>query len=438
MMPPLVPGVDSSGSLPHSTPLAAETVPVLDRRATTKPPESSNDCILVVDDNRANLSLMGALLEGAGYHDVVLVEDPVRVVDLVKTLRPDAILLDLHMPALSGFDVLALLDAVVEPDDFLPIIVVTADSTTETRRAVLSAGAHDLLIKPVDVIEVVQRTKNLLETRRLTRELRQTNLVLHQRLSRQQESERRVVAEQDRVRSMIGEVLRGSAMTSVFQPIVDAAIGRIVGVEALTRFDTEPRRSPDQWFADAAAVGMGFELEMAAIRSALKQQGQLPDRAYLSVNCSPEVLSDPDFESFADDVDASRVVLELTEHTAISDYATVQARLEVLRAKGFRVAIDDAGSGFSSLHHILQLHPDIIKLDSGLIRGIDSDPAKRALATAMVTFAEELGAQLVAEGVETVKEFDTVRGLGISKIQGYLLGRPQTPPITISPIPGLL
>lgn len=379
---------------------------------------------------------MGALLEGAGHSNVVLVEDPFQVVDLVKTRTPDAILLDLHMPGLSGFDVLRLLEEVIEPDDFLPILVVTADSTKETRRRVLSAGAHDLLTKPVDVVEVVQRTEILLETRRLNRELRQTNRVLNQRLLRQEEHDRKAAAERDRIRGTIVEVLSGSVMTSVFQPIVDSAVGRIVGVEALTRFETEPRRPPDQWFADAATVGLGFELEMAAIRSALERQDELPEGAYLSVNCSPEVLVDPGLEVLADEVDASRVVLEMTEHTAIGDYAAVQSRLRILRSRGFRVAIDDAGSGFASLNHILQLHPDIIKLDSGLIRNIDDDPARRALATAMVTFAQELGAELIAEGVETIEEFETVRRLGIFKIQGYLLGRPQTPPILFSPIPG--
>lgn len=403
---------------------------------TTKTTGDKSECILVVDDNRANLSLMGALFERSGHTNVVLVDEPLRVVELMRTLEPDAILLDLHMPGLSGLELLALLGEVIDEDDFLPILVVTADSTTETRRQVLDAGAHDMLVKPVDVVEVVQRTNILLRTRRLTSELRQTNLALNQRLFRQEESERRAVAERDRVRALIGEVLGGSTMKSVFQPIVDASVGTIVGVEALTRFETEPVRSPDQWFADAAAVGLGFELEMAAIRSALKCQDHLPEDAYLSVNCSPEVLAEAGFESLADHVDARRVVLELTEHTAISDYASVQQRLGVLRSQGFRVAVDDAGSGFASLHHILQIHPDIIKLDSALIRDIDRDPAKRALATAMITFADELGAELVAEGVETMSEFETVRGLGISKIQGYLLGRPQTLPIVISTIPG--
>lgn len=411
---------------------------MLDRRVSSRPAQGLDDRILVVDDNTANLTLMGALLEGAGYTDVYLLDDPTRVVASVRTEQPDAILLDLHMPGLDGFEILELLGTVVEPDDYLPVLVVTADSTTETRRRVLSAGAHDLLIKPVDVVEVVQRTRNLLETRKLNQELRRSNRLLNQRLLRQEEAERRLAAEHERIREEIHDVLAGDAMNSVFQPIVDAAAGRIVGVEALTRFETEPRRSPDQWFGDASTVGLGFELEMAAIHSALARLTELPDGAYLSVNCSPEVLTDPGMLQLAEAVDATRVVLEMTEHTAIGDYGSVQERLAVLRAQGFRVAVDDAGSGFASLQHILQLHPDVIKLDSGLIRDIDTDPAKRALATAMVTFAAELGAELVAEGVETVDEFDTVRGLGITRLQGYLLGRPQTPPITIASLPGQL
>ena len=143
----------------------------------------------------------------------------------------------------------------------------------------------------------------------------------------------------------------------------------------------------------------------------------------------PDVLLDPSLAGLADEIDARRVVLEMTEHTAISDYHAVQEQLDLLRARGFRIAVDDAGSGFASLNHILQLRPDIIKLDSGLIRDIDSDPAKRALATALVTFAGELHAELVAEGVETVAEFQTVIRIGIKTIQGYLLGRPSELPL---------
>ena len=394
-----------------------------------------DDRILVVDDNRANLSLMGALLEGAGYQTVLLEQDPARVVELIGSFQPDLILLDLHMPGIGGLDILEMMNDIVEPEDFLPVIVVTADSTTETRRLVLGAGAKDLLIKPVDVVEVVQRTANLLQTRHLNRQLRLSNRSLNERLRRQEAHEREAREHQERLRTRIQDVLRGQRLTSVFQPIVDAAEGRIVGVEALTRFAAEPVRSPDQWFADAAAVGLGYELEMAAIRSALDRQAALPEGAYLSVNCSPEVLLDPGLVALAEEIDPARVVLEMTEHTAISDYRQVQTQLAFLRALGFRIAVDDAGSGFASLTHILQLRPDIIKLDSELIRDIDDDPAKRALATAMINFAGELGAELVAEGVETEDEFWTVRRLGIKTIQGYLLGRPQTLPLTEIVIP---
>jgi EAL domain-containing protein (putative c-di-GMP-specific phosphodiesterase class I)/AmiR/NasT family two-component response regulator len=394
-----------------------------------------DDRILVVDDNRANLALMGALLEGAGYQSVLLEQDPTRVVELLGSFQPDLILLDLHMPGMDGLDILRAMSDVVAPEDFLPVIVVTADSTTETRRLVLGAGAKDLLIKPVDVIEVVQRTANLLQTRHLNRQLRLSNRSLNERLRRQEAHEREARDKHERLRNRIQDVLRGRRLTSVFQPIVDAAEGTIVGVEALTRFAAEPVRSPDQWFADAAAVGLGYELEMAAIRSALDRQAALPAGAYLSVNCSPDVLLDPGLVALADEIDPARVVLEMTEHTAISDYGSVQTQLAFLRALGFRIAVDDAGSGFASLTHILQLKPDIIKLDSELIRNIDGDPAKRALATAMINFAGEMGAELVAEGVETEAEFWTVRRLGIRTIQGYLLGRPQTLPLAEIEIP---
>ena len=193
--------------------------------------------------------------------------------------------------------------------------------------------------------------------------------------------------------------------------------------------DREVRAEARQKLADAALVGMGYQLELAAIRSAFSRLGELPTGAYLSVNCSPDVLLDPALVNLSDEVDAGRIILEMTEHTAINDYAAVQTQLGLLRARGFRIAIDDAGSGFASLNHILQFRPNIIKLDSALIRDIDRDPARRALATAMITFAGELEAELVAEGVETVAEFETVRRLGIKTIQGYLLGRPQDLPI---------
>jgi len=125
------------------------------------------------------------------------------------------------------------------------------------------------------------------------------------------------------------------------------------------------------------------------------------------------------------DVPAERVVLELTEHTEVHDYGKFEETIENLRSKGVRLAVDDAGAGYSSFRHILNLRPDVIKLDIGLTRGIDGDPARRALGSALLTFGlDAYNASVVAEGIETEGEFKTLRALGCPFGQGYYLGRP--------------
>ncbi len=211
----------------------------------------------------------------------------------------------------------------------------------------------------------------------------------------------------------------------VFQPIVDLRTGGVAGAEALTRFEMLPDRSPDVWFAEAREIGLGVELEMAALRLALGQLRQLPSGLYLSLNASPDTMMSAEFRALVAEAPAERVVLELTEHDRIDDYELFGQAASELRSHGVRLAVDDAGAGFSSFRHILNLRPDIIKLDIGLTRGIDDDPARRALGSAMLAFGlDAFGAAIVAEGIETEGEFKTLRGLGCRFGQGYYLGRP--------------
>ena len=160
-----------------------------------------------------------------------------------------------------------------------------------------------------------------------------------------------------------------------FQPIVDLKSGNAVGTEALSRFADGSARAPDEWFAEAAEVGLGVELEVAALDAAIEQLPRLPSNLYLSLNASVETIMSDGFASSIDDVPAERIVLELTEHTRVNDYAGFGKGLESLRSQGVRLAVDDTGAGFSSLQHVLNLRPDVIKLDVGLTRGIDTDPA---------------------------------------------------------------
>lgn len=380
--------------------------------------------ILLVDDQPVNLQLLVKVLRSAGIDQVLATTDPQDAVDRFVEFQPDLVLLDLHMPRLDGFAVMEQLRLLSGPDDFLPIIVITADVTTETRSRALASGANDFLTKPFERTEVLLRIGNLLDTRALHRRLDERRTELEVELHRRQEAERREAAELAERACRIRSVIADDRVRLVYQPIVEVSSGAVVGVEALARFDAEPARGPDAWFAEAATVSLEVELEIHALRRALAVLPELRPTVYLSVNLSPSVLMSGALDGAGGTVVDRRLVIELTEHAEVTDYDLVHARLAGLRARGVRVAVDDAGAGYASLRHILRLRPDIIKLDRTLTGGIAHDPVRRALASSLVSFARELGGTLVAEGVETSDELAALRRLGIPYAQGYHLGRP--------------
>lgn len=238
-----------------------------------------------------------------------------------------------------------------------------------------------------------------------------------------EESEQRETRE---IASRIDSVLAGDALSIVYQPIYHIGQRRIAGVESLSRFTDNPTRSPDRWFGDAARVGMQVELETAAIRRALEGLARLPDDLYMSINASPDVIVSGAIEHELRDVPANSVVLEITEHALIENYDRIIEALKPLRERGIRIAVDDAGSGYSSFRHILHLDPDIIKLDMSLTAKVDTDPSRRALAAAMAGFSTETGMAIVAEGVETPSELEALKRIGIPLAQGYLLAKPMS------------
>jgi len=224
--------------------------------------------------------------------------------------------------------------------------------------------------------------------------------------------------------ALVRQALAPGAFAIHLQPICALIGGQPVGFEALSRFAIEPRRTPDAWFNDAAECGLGIELECAAIEAALIVYDRLPEPFTLSVNASPATVSSGALSRLLDHRTLDRLTLELTEHAAVESYDDLDTELAPLRAQGLKLAIDDAGAGFAGLQHILRLQPDIIKLDMSLIRTIDVDPARRALAGAMQMFARQTGAVLIAEGVESREELSTLAQLSFMRAQGYLLGKP--------------
>jgi EAL domain-containing protein (putative c-di-GMP-specific phosphodiesterase class I) len=219
----------------------------------------------------------------------------------------------------------------------------------------------------------------------------------------------------------IRDVIDGDRFHSVFQPIVELGTGRVVGYEALTRFDSG--QPPDVVFERANRVGLGTALEKVTLAAGLAAARSLElSSAWLSVNLSPEFIHTEDVSAALREAPRP-LVLEVTEHVAIEDYA---ALTEAVRALGpsIRLAVDDAGAGIANLRHVLELCPDVVKLDIVLVRGIGDDEARQALVAGMVHFAARGRFFLIAEGIETEEERDTLISLGVRLGQGYLIGRP--------------
>jgi EAL domain-containing protein (putative c-di-GMP-specific phosphodiesterase class I) len=230
----------------------------------------------------------------------------------------------------------------------------------------------------------------------------------------------------DTARQRVFEVLTRGNLTIAMQPIIDLERDRLVSAEALARFPDG--RGPDVWFREAQEMGLGVELELLALSTALAQVPHLPAGIRVSINASPSLILDPRMAEaiYQSGVSLEQLTLEITEHAAVTEYDEIKSALLLLRERGVHLAVDDTGAGYASFSHVLRLRPDVIKLDRSMVGDIGTDAAKRAFVTAVVLLALELDATITAEGVETAEELDTIASLGVDHAQGYHVGRPDT------------
>lgn len=219
-------------------------------------------------------------------------------------------------------------------------------------------------------------------------------------------------------RQRVEAILReGNGPTVVFEPIVDLKLDEIVGHEALARFPGGGASAA--WFAEAHAVGLGVELELLAVCRALDGR---EDEGYLWFQVSPATLASPAFRNLLRHQEApDRLVVELTEHAKLKDYADIAPGVNAIRALGVRVAVNETGSGFPCLRHVRVLTPDVVKIDRALISGIHSDAVQQRLARSLCALASSIGADLVAEGIEREEELATCRELGLRYGRGAAL-----------------
>jgi PAS domain S-box-containing protein len=225
-------------------------------------------------------------------------------------------------------------------------------------------------------------------------------------------------------RAEIGQVLVERAFQLVYQPIVDLGTRDVIAYEALSRFADGTR--PDRRFRDAWAVGLGPELELATLQTAVADAVALPAGRWLHLNVSPRLLVETDRLGPLLEPSDRPLVLEVTEHEPVTDYGVLRDAVRSL-GQDIRLAVDDAGAGVANFSHLVELRPDFVKLDLSLVRGVNADLGRQALVAAMRQFARSSGCRLIAEGVETEQEAATLQGFGVEFGQGYLFGRPERP-----------
>ena len=368
--------------------------------------------VMIADDEEGIRDALSSLL--ADDEQISLVGaggDADQAIAIAARERPDVALLDVRMPRGGGpRDAREI--AQVSPGTEL--IALSANDDLDDIRAMLRAGAGAYLVKGEGTAEIVDAIHRCIEgSDGRTRWAALLPRAYGTRPFGSRERLRRIEA-----------AVRGEGVDVVYQPIFDLRDGRPVGAEALCRFRAAPVRSPDVWFAEAAEVGLDIELEAMAVRRAVRSLDWFDPSIVLGVNVSPEMCCSSELPEALETVPADRLVLEITENAPVHDYERLGAALAPMRARGVRLAIDDTCSGFASLRHVLHLRPDTIKLDITLTGGIETDTARRLLVEALVGFAPSVGAEVLAEGIESVEQLLALRDAGVQLGQGYYLGRP--------------
>lgn len=376
--------------------------------------------VLVADDEQTVRDVLQILLASEPEMDLVaMAPDTESAIELAAREQPDVALVDVQMPGGGGARATR---EILRRSPPTRVIALSAHEDVDTVLRMLRAGALGYVVKSDSTDEILWAIHRTAEGKTSIPE--QLTAPVAFGIAEQLENRRQPSRRRQLQRERVERVIEGREFSMAFQPIFDIEDGSLVGAEALARFGSLPMRSPQAWLAEADAVGLLVDLDLALARAAIAELPRLPAAAYLSVNVSPETAVSEELPKLLGETDAARIVLEMTEHAPIDEYEGLREALRPLRESGIRIAVDDAGAGFASLRHIVRLEPDLIKLDITLTRDIDSDPVRQALAVALVSFAKQIDAAVIAEGVETQRQLDALRRAGIRYAQGFYLGRP--------------
>jgi EAL domain-containing protein (putative c-di-GMP-specific phosphodiesterase class I)/response regulator of citrate/malate metabolism len=379
--------------------------------------------VLIADDQRlAAAGTTAALDSGDGFELVGVAASAARAAELAESEHPDVALVSARVTGGGDDAVRAILTA--SPDT--RVLAHSGGTDHSEVVAMLRAGAGGFLVRGAPPRKLMAALRAAAHGDTIFDGT--VNGAVLRELMDQVHAANRGHEAMITKRARIRRVLEREEFDIVFQPIVALDSRAIVGYEALSRFAAEPERGPDQWFAEAHEVGLGPDLELAAIRLACDRSCDLPEGMFMAVNVSPVTTERPELLALLAGCQVSEVVLEVTEHAQVEDYRRFRVAIARVRELGARLAVDDAGAGFSSLRHILELDAELIKLDGSLTRSLEDDPRRRSLAAALIEFGRESGASVLAEHIESELQLVELRRLGVQYGQGFHLGRPRRLP----------
>ncbi len=368
--------------------------------------------VLVVDDEPVTARGYARALSAAGYK-VNVAHDGREAAAMAKAHNYDVIVSDISMPDMDG---LALLRTIRESDLDVPMIFMTGSPALESALTAIEYGAFRYLVKPISpdaMLESVARAVRVHNLARVRREAMQVH-----------ELEGKPIGDRAGLEARFSSAVEKLWVAA--QPIVSWSGRKIFAYETLLRTDEPTLRSPLDFFDAAERLGKAAELGRIIRQHVARQLRETPPPALLFVNLHPADLEDD--ELYADEGAltpfAKQIVLEITERAALDRIHELQSRVTRLRSLGYRIAIDDLGAGYAGLTSFAQLEPEVVKVDMSLIRGIDRSPVRQKLVRSIITLCTELGIQLVAEGIETREERDSLVSLGGDLCQGYLFAKP--------------
>jgi EAL domain-containing protein (putative c-di-GMP-specific phosphodiesterase class I) len=372
--------------------------------------------VLVVDDEPEIVRLTARFLNAAGI-EAIGVQSGAAALAVLDQRRVDAIISDVSMPEMSGVE---LVHAIRKRDVDVPVIMVTGGPTVETAIEAIEQGVYRYLIKPVAPDTLVATATRAIHLRRLA----------HAKDEVLKELGGSVGIQSDRLGL---EAALDSALGSLwpaFQPLVRANDHTLFGYEALLRTN-EPRLPNPGAVVDAAERMNQLPRLFRTMRERSCQvlvEAGIPWQMFL--NLHPRDINDLgllDPNSLVCRC-AKNIVLEVTERATLDQVSDVRRRIARLREAGYRIAIDDLGAGYAGLNSFASLEPEFVKFDMALVRGIEHSEVKQRLMRVLSALCHDMGMQVVAEGIETVEERETVIELGCDLLQGYLLGRPNRVP----------